>query len=119
MSSPRTLRAGAQDPLVPVLRHAGMIATLRLLTTGMLPAGAVDGYGEAVLTRARRRLADEALLAAFGAASLPSTPYAYALDPTRRDRAGPDRGRPFRGKTAAADPARRGLGQPAGICEAQ
>ncbi len=113
------MRAGAQDPLVPVLRHAGMIATLRLLTTGMLPAGAVDGYGEAVLTEARTRPADEPLLAAFGSASLPSTPYAYSVDPTGETVLGLIEADPFRGKAAPSILPDEDWVSLQGICEAQ
>lgn len=76
------LRIKAQEPLVPVLHHAGLMATLRLLTTGRLPDGVTSGYGEAFLARSPVTLPDEALLAAFDAAGVSSAPYGYALDPT-------------------------------------
>ncbi len=37
------------DPLSPILSHAGLRATFTLLTTGALPVGALQGYGEAFL----------------------------------------------------------------------
>lgn len=43
------LRAEAADPLVPLLRAAGTMATMRLLATGVLPQAAVSGYGAQVL----------------------------------------------------------------------
>jgi len=77
-----TLRSEATDPMVPLLRHAGVTATFRLLTTGTLPDGAVSGYGEVLLQSPPAILSDTALLARFGSAEVPSSPYAYAMDPT-------------------------------------
>lgn len=76
------LRAEMGDPVLDLLRHAGPVATLRLLTTGALPQGALSGYAETLLQAPPTALPDEALLAAFAAARVPSTPYAYALDQT-------------------------------------
>jgi hypothetical protein len=42
-------QAGTADPLLPILSFAGLRATFSLLTTGALPDGALDGYGEAFL----------------------------------------------------------------------
>lgn len=74
------MRAEADDPVVPILRHAGLRATLRLLTTGDLPEDSVAGYAETLLRSQSQPIADEALLTRFRAAGLPSSPYAYALD---------------------------------------
>lgn len=46
--------AAARDDTADIadfLRHAGLAATLRLLTTGGLPAGAATGYGAALVAR--------------------------------------------------------------------
>jgi hypothetical protein len=75
-------RARAGDPLVPLLRHAGPVATLQLLTTGNLPATAVAGYAEGLLTRPPAPVPAETLLPDFAAAGVSSAPYAFALDPT-------------------------------------
>lgn len=75
-------RAELSDPLIPVLQQAGLLATLRLLTSGRLPPGALSGYAETLLVRPPLPVGDEALLVAFRDASVPSTPYAYAVDPT-------------------------------------
>lgn len=75
-------RAAAADPVVPMLRHAGMFATLRLLTTGSLPPGSADGYAEVRLATPPATLDPEATLAAFRAAEVASAPYAYSADPT-------------------------------------
>jgi hypothetical protein len=76
------LEAETQDPILPVLRHAGLTATFRLLTTGTLPESALEGYGEAVLQAPSIQLPDAQALSAFRDAGVPSTPYAYAIDPT-------------------------------------
>ncbi len=55
-----------------------------------------------MLTAPPLPLGDEPLLAAFEAASLPSTPYAYALDPSGETTLGLIEADPFRGKTAPA-----------------
>lgn len=74
------VRIKAQDPLVAVLHYAGLMATVRLLTTGRLPDGVTAGYGEGFLARSPTALPDDALLAAFDAAGVSSAPYGYALD---------------------------------------
>lgn len=76
------LRATATDPVLPLLAHAGLPATVRLLTTGALPAAALDGYGEVLLKSVPAPLTDETLLAAFEKAAVSSAPYAYAQDAT-------------------------------------
>jgi len=72
----------AEDPLVAVLEHAGLGATVKLLTTGDLPSEALRGYAEALLTRRPAALDTDRLIAFFDAAQVPSTPYAYARDIT-------------------------------------
>lgn len=74
-------RAAQNDPLVDLLRWAGLRATVRLLTTGQLPAGALHGYGEVLLRQAQDPgpLPVTALLSRFKAEDLPSTPFAAAL----------------------------------------
>jgi hypothetical protein len=75
-------RAQAEDPLVPLLRWAGVRATFKLLTTGQLPTPAIKGYGEALLARAPQRVPAMVLLEKFRVAGVPSTPYARAIDPS-------------------------------------
>lgn len=70
------------DPLEPVLDHAGLATTLRLLTTGDLPPDVLATYAEVALRTPTTGPATDALIAAFANAGIPSTPYAYALDPT-------------------------------------
>ncbi len=42
-------RSADEDPLLPLLRHAGVIATFRLLTSAEMPDSAMRGYGAALL----------------------------------------------------------------------
>lgn len=92
-----TLRAETDDPLLPILRHAGLAATVRLLTTGSLPEGALQGYGEAFLTAARPPLPEEPLLSRFEGAAVSSAPYGFAIDPTGESTLGLIEADPYRG----------------------
>ncbi len=75
------VRAEQYDPVIPLLSHAGLMATFRLLTTGQLPADAVASYAEELL-KAPPLIADvERLLDRFAKVNLASTTYALALDP--------------------------------------
>lgn len=76
------VRTDLADPMVALLRHVGLRATLTLLTTGDLPADALTGYGDVLLAEGRRAVSDAALLARFTARAIPSGPYARAIDPT-------------------------------------
>ena len=74
-------RADASDPLVPLLKWAGLRATFGLLTTGRLPSGAIAGYGEALLSTGEPAVPDDLLIRSFAAVGVPLTPYAQAVDP--------------------------------------
>ncbi len=76
------VRASEKDPLEDLLDHAGLVASLKLVTTGVVPDEALDAYAEHMLTRAPAEPDTEALLAGFARAELSSTPYAYARDIT-------------------------------------
>lgn len=76
------LQADIRDPILPVLDHAGLTATFRLLTSGTLPDSAVAGYGEGLLQDPGVAVPDDVALARFAAAGLSSAPYAYAIDPS-------------------------------------
>lgn len=76
------LRAGQSDPVVDLLRHAGLAATFRLLTTGDLPESALRGYAEILLTRPLSPVDPGALVARFAAAGVSSSAYAEAIDPS-------------------------------------
>lgn len=77
-----TVRAGATDPLAALLDHAGLVASLRLLTTGALPDAALSAYAEHLIAVNPDLPASEALIAAFAKAEIRSSPFAYALDIT-------------------------------------
>lgn len=72
------------DLRLAALRHAGLWASLRLMTLGHLPRRAMAGYGAALLSRPALRPADDALLAALAPRGIPAEPYARSLDPTGR-----------------------------------
>ena len=97
-----TLRAETEDPMIPILRHAGFAATVRLLTTGSLPEGALAGLGEGFLATARPPLPDVTLLARFESVAVSSTAYGFALDPTGESTLGLIEADPYRGGTPRA-----------------
>lgn len=76
------LRAQADDPIEMLLRQAGPLAAIRLLTTGDLPEAVLSAYAKDFMTRRTATLDDEALLMAFREARLSTQPYAYAVDIT-------------------------------------
>ncbi|NDV48627.1 hypothetical protein [Salipiger sp. PrR003] len=77
-----SLRARQSDPLGDLLRHAGLWSSLKLLTTGSLPRGALESYAEVLLTRPQVPVPLDALLDGFAKIELRSSPYAYARDIT-------------------------------------
>jgi hypothetical protein len=76
------VRAEADDPLAVLLRHGGVRAAFRLLTTGDLTRETLDRYAEHMLALPRPEVAEAPLLAAFAQRAIPSAPYAYARDIT-------------------------------------
>jgi|TARA_B110000908_G_scaffold123492_1_gene144855 hypothetical protein len=76
------VRSQTNDSLEAMLDHVGLRATFTLLTTGNVPSAALDDYAEAVLSKQRPDVDETALLAAFAAANIRSTPYAKAVDVT-------------------------------------
>ncbi|MDS9467431.1 hypothetical protein RGQ15_07570 [Paracoccus sp. MBLB3053] len=94
--------AAASDPMLDALRYAGPRATFHLLTKGSLPAGALSGYGEKLLSDPIVQAEDEAVLGYFARASISSEPYARSLDPTGEAVLGLIEADPFR--TAAPKP---------------
>lgn len=77
-----TVRAAETDPLAALLDHAGLVASLRLLTTGALPDAALSAYAEHLMAIEPELPASDALIAAFARAEIRSSPFAYALDIT-------------------------------------
>ena len=76
------LRFRHGDPLVQVLESSGIAVTFRLLTSGEIPPHAFRDYGEKVMSETESELGQTELVSAFAQASVPTTPYAYGLDPT-------------------------------------
>ncbi|WP_371037087.1 hypothetical protein [Rhodosalinus sp. FB01] len=76
------VREARGDPLRRLLSEGGMGASLRLLTTGTLPEPLLERHTETLLSAEPAPVPDEALLAAFQAAGISSTPYAFARDVT-------------------------------------
>ncbi|MGB4788487.1 MAG: hypothetical protein WBH18_06740 [Lentibacter algarum] len=76
------LAAELHDPLHDFLTHAGLVTTLRLLTTGQVPSAAQDAYAEHMLTEPRSFVPQDTLLRGFAAWSVRARPYAYARDIT-------------------------------------
>lgn len=75
-------RARTEDPMLALLEHAGLLATVKLLTTGEIADSVLDSYAEAALTAAPVDIALDALVARFAAAKIRTSPFAYALDPS-------------------------------------
>ncbi len=90
------------DPMEPLLRQAGVRATLTLLTTGNLPRGTLRAYAEVLVATPPPEVPDAELLPSFAAAQLPSTPYAYALDITGESSLGLIEADPMAGRDAPA-----------------
>lgn len=76
------VRAQTGEPLADLLSFGGPAASFRLLTTGAVADAILTDYAEDALTRPRQAPDEAALLAAFEAMQVPSTPYAYARDIT-------------------------------------
>jgi hypothetical protein len=75
------VRAEQADPVIPLLSHAGLMATFRLLTTGQLPDGSVANYAETLLKTPAAAPDMTRLLERFSKVGLASTTFALSLDP--------------------------------------
>ena len=79
-------RHAAEDPLRPLLRHAGSVATFRLLTSGELPLESLRGHALALLRAPARGPSAEGASAQFQRAAVSPGAFvaaATALDPAR------------------------------------
>lgn len=90
----------ARDPMLDVLRYAGIRATLSMLTTGALPERALDGYSAARLTRPVVWPDAGGLGTRLEALGVPFAPFAESLPPQAARLAaimatGPDEGVPI------------------------
>jgi hypothetical protein len=95
------VRGELHDPLARMLEGSGPFASLTLLTSGSLAPETLDAYAETLLKEERPDPPEEALLEAFRAAGLRSTPYAYARDITGETVLGLIEGDPMTGRSAA------------------
>ncbi len=95
------LRADIDDPVIAILRHAGLAATVRLLTTGHLPLDGLAGYAENLLNTKILALPDAVLLEKFKQIGLSSGGYARSLDPSGKSTARLIAEDPFKGISPA------------------
>jgi hypothetical protein len=75
-------RAADVDPLEHLLRSAGLMTSLRLLTSGEIPDEALDAYAEDLMQQDPASIDTERLIDRFAAAEVRTSPYAYAQDIT-------------------------------------
>ncbi|MFN3663676.1 hypothetical protein [Yoonia sp.] len=69
-----------QDPLEPVLKEAGLAATIGLLTTGDIPREILQNHADLRLASPAPQASAEDLTRAFQAANLPHRPYQMLTD---------------------------------------
>ncbi len=79
--------AQEDDPLRAALHQAGLGASLRLLATGNIPAGALQAYAEGLITAPAPQPDSEAVVVAFVNAGMSPGPYAKTLPPDAPQRA--------------------------------
>lgn len=70
------------DPLSPILRSAGLMTTMRLLTTGDIPTAILQDHAISLLENPPARPGADQLAQVFAAAQVPLSPWAYAIDST-------------------------------------
>lgn len=101
-------RSAEEDPLQPLLRHAGVVATFRLLTTGDLPERTLRGYAASVYRTDLATPALDPLLERFSRVELSTRPFVDnpgPLDPSLAALESDLRNR----DPMASEPARMGL----------
>ncbi|WP_204113795.1 hypothetical protein [Shimia biformata] len=76
------LRGATVDPLRTLLEDGGVMASVRLLTTGFLPEETLRAHAETLSLRPSPQMDTDALLGAFEAQQVSPRAYALALDPT-------------------------------------
>ena len=69
-------RADAADPVRALLRHAGLRATIHLLTSGTLPEEALNAYALWLIDTGPAPVSEATLRDAFAQAKIPTAPYA-------------------------------------------
>ena len=75
-------RAADVDPLENLLRSAGFMTSMQLLTSGHIPEDALDAYAEDLMRQDPAPLDMEQLIERFASAEVRTLPYAYAQDIT-------------------------------------
>lgn len=93
-------RRAARDPLRAMLEASGSMAVVRLLTSGSMPASAVEDYATRLLTQAPAPVEVGAMLARFAALDVSSSPFAYAVDLSGESTLSLIEGDPHRGAPA-------------------
>ncbi|WP_439138416.1 hypothetical protein [Roseicyclus sp.] len=74
-----TIRRDASDPMLRLLHDAGLMATLRLLTTGQLDRAVLQAHAIALLSRETGPISGADLRPHFDAARLDPRPYGAAV----------------------------------------
>ncbi len=74
------LRRRAEDPILTLLHASGVMATVRLLTTGEISDSHLRDHAARLLTSPPAAVDSTRLLARFEQAGVSSEPYAYAID---------------------------------------
>jgi hypothetical protein len=93
--------AAIDDPLSDLLHHAGLLATLKLVTSGSLPKDALRAYAEETVSTPTALASGDVTLNLLGAAGLSSVPLALAIDPTGEATRGLIESDPMQGKLPA------------------
>jgi hypothetical protein len=95
-------QGGVEAQTVQFLSHAGLIATFRLLTTGTLPEGSMDGIGEGLVAQSAQgpQISAPDLLALFESAQFSPKAYAQGLNGASELSAALIAGDPFAGLSA-------------------
>ncbi|MGV3694622.1 MAG: hypothetical protein ACO1OA_08890, partial [Paracoccus marcusii] len=78
------------------VHHAGLLASLRLMTLGHLPADAMQGFGAMLLREPAPRPDNTDFLDALAERGIPAEPYARTIDPTGQSVIPLIEGDPFR-----------------------
>lgn len=94
------LRSDTTDPMLRLLEDAGLMATLRILTTGDLPAGDLHDHAVNLLSRPGDPVDDAALVERFRQANVSTQAYAYARDVSGESVLTLIEADPMRGRTA-------------------
>lgn len=92
-------RRSSNAPLHNLLDHVGLIATVRLLTTGQIDPEILEAYSETLVSEIKAQVTSEHLLTLFTERKVASTPYAYARDVSGESVLSLIEGDPMRGQT--------------------